>query len=151
MYNDIVSFLPDVANGLIVLLVGYVIARIVSWLVRLVLARVGLDGLSERRGIAGGLRGLGIGLSPSRLIAQTVFGLLFPGEAPQRGPAEEGAFLGLEGETIRSFTFSDSDDVIRAGYGFDANGALLTAIVIGEPDYMETDEAFEVLNSVTER
>ena len=77
MYNDIVSFLPDVANGLIVLLVGYVIARIVSWLVRLVLARVGLDGLSERRGIAGGLRGLGIGLSPSRLIAQTVFGLLF--------------------------------------------------------------------------
>ena len=41
--------------------------------------------------------------------------------------------------------------MIRAGYGFDANGALLTAIVIGEPDYMETDEAFEVLNSVTER
>ncbi|MDQ3780404.1 MAG: mechanosensitive ion channel [Chloroflexota bacterium] len=77
MYNDIVSFLPDVANGLIVLLVGYVIARIVGWLVRLVLARAGLDGLSERRGIAGGLRGLGIGLSPSRLIAQTVFGLLF--------------------------------------------------------------------------
>ena len=77
MYNDIASFLPDVVNGLIVLLVGYVIARIVGWLVRLVLTRTGLDDLAERRGIGGGLRGLGIGLTPSRLIAQTVFGLLF--------------------------------------------------------------------------
>ena len=77
MYNDIASFLPDVVNGLIVLLVGYVIARIVGWLVRLVLTKAGLDDLAERRGIVGGLRGLGIGLTPSRLIAQTVFGLLF--------------------------------------------------------------------------
>ena len=77
MFNDIASFLPDVVNGLIVLLVGYVIARIVGWLVRLVLTKAGLDDLAERRGIVGGLRGLGIGLAPSRLIAQTVFGLLF--------------------------------------------------------------------------
>ena len=77
MYNDIASFLPDVVNGLIVLLVGYLIARIVGWLVRLVLTKAGLDDLAERRGIVGGLRGLGIGLAPSRLIAQTVFGLLF--------------------------------------------------------------------------
>jgi small-conductance mechanosensitive channel len=77
MYSDIVSVLPDVVNGLIVLIVGYVIARIVGWLVRLVLTRAGLDDLSERHGIVGGLRGLGIGLTPSRLIAQTVFGLLF--------------------------------------------------------------------------
>jgi small-conductance mechanosensitive channel len=77
MYSDIASFLPDVVNGLIVLIVGYVIARIVGWLVRLVLTRAGLDDLSERRGIGSGLRGLRIGLTPSRLIAQTVFGLLF--------------------------------------------------------------------------
>jgi small-conductance mechanosensitive channel len=77
MYNDIASFLPDVVNGLIVLLMGYLIARIVGWLVRLVLRKAGLDDLSERRGIVSGLRGLGIGLTPSRLIGQTVFGLLF--------------------------------------------------------------------------
>ena len=77
MYNNIASFLPDVANGLIVLLIGYLIARIVGWLVHLVLTRAGLDDLSERRGIVSGLRGLGIGLVPSRLIAQTVFVLLF--------------------------------------------------------------------------
>ena len=77
MYRDIVSYLPDLINGLIVLLLGYLIARIIGWLVRLVLTRTGLDDLAERRGIGGGLRGLGIGLTPSRLIAQTVFGLLF--------------------------------------------------------------------------
>ena len=77
MYHDILAFLPDVANGLIVLLVGYLIARIVGWLVRLVLRKAGLDDLSERRGIVSGLRGLGIGLTPSRLIGQTAFGLLF--------------------------------------------------------------------------
>jgi len=77
MYNDIASFLPDVVNGLIVLLMGYLIARIVGWLVRIMLRKAGLDDLSERRGIASGLRGLGIGLTPSRLIGQTVFGLLF--------------------------------------------------------------------------
>jgi small-conductance mechanosensitive channel len=77
IYNDIFSLMPDVVNGLIVLLVGYVVARVVGWLVRLVLTRIGIDGLSERHGIVGGLRGLGIGLAPSRLIGQTVFGLLF--------------------------------------------------------------------------
>src|SRR3712207_2240219 len=55
MYNDIASFLPDVVNGLIVLLVGYLIARIIGWLVRLVLRKAGLDDLSERRGIVSGL------------------------------------------------------------------------------------------------
>ncbi|MDF2759273.1 MAG: hypothetical protein K0R44_2376 [Thermomicrobiales bacterium] len=77
MYNDIASFLPGVVNGLIVLVVGYLVARIIGGLVRLVLRKAGLDDLSERRGIVSGLRGLGIGLLPSRLIGQTVFGLLF--------------------------------------------------------------------------
>jgi small-conductance mechanosensitive channel len=76
IFSDIASVLPGVANGLIVLLVGYLVARVVRWLVRLVLTRLGLDELAERSGIVGGLRGLGIGLAASRLIAQTVFGLL---------------------------------------------------------------------------
>jgi small-conductance mechanosensitive channel len=76
IYTDIVSFIPSLANGLIVLLVGYLVARVVRWLVRFVLTRLGIDELAERTGIVGGLRGLGIELAPSRLIAQTVFGLL---------------------------------------------------------------------------
>ncbi len=74
--NGILSFVPGVINGLIVLLVGYVVARFVRWLVGAALRRLGVDAAAERGGIIGGLRGLGIGISPSRLIAQTVFWLL---------------------------------------------------------------------------
>ena len=74
--TDILSFLPGLVNGLLVLLVGYLVARIVRWLIGSALRRLGVDALAERSGVIGGLRGLGIALSPSRLIAQTVFGLL---------------------------------------------------------------------------
>jgi len=74
--TDILSFVPGLVNGLLVLLVGYLVARCVRWLVSVVLRRLGIDALADRSGVVGGLRGLGIGLSPSRLIAQTVFGLL---------------------------------------------------------------------------
>jgi small-conductance mechanosensitive channel len=74
--TDILAFLPGLVNGLLVLLVGYLVARIVRWLIGSALRRLGLDALAERSGVIGGLRGLGIALSPSRLIAQTVFGLL---------------------------------------------------------------------------
>ncbi len=74
--TDILSFVPGLVNGLLVLLVGYLVARFVRWLIGVVLRRLGIDALADRSGVVGGLRGLGIGLSPSRLIAQTVFGLL---------------------------------------------------------------------------
>lgn len=73
---DILSFVPGLVNGLLVLVMGYLVARSVRWLVGSVLRRLGLDALAERSGVVGGLRGLGIGPSPSRLIAQTVFWLL---------------------------------------------------------------------------
>lgn len=74
--TDIVAFVPSVVNGLLVLLVGYLVARFVRWLVGVVLRRLGVDDAAERSGIIGGLRGLSIGLLPSRLIAQTIFWLL---------------------------------------------------------------------------
>jgi hypothetical protein len=61
MYNDIVAFLPDVVNGLIVLLVGYLIARIVGWLVRLVLTRPGLTTSRSAAASAAGYAGWGSG------------------------------------------------------------------------------------------
>ena len=74
--TDIVSYLPSLANGLLVLLVGYLVARLVRWLLRVVLQRVGVDAMAERSGAVTGLRRLGIPLFPSALIAQIVFGLL---------------------------------------------------------------------------
>jgi tetratricopeptide (TPR) repeat protein len=108
-------------------------------------------GVFVARVTAGGRGGDGSAEQRGLRKLETVLGLLSPDQAPQRGPAEEGGFAGLEGEQVRRYTFNDGDEVIRAGYGFDVNGALLTAIVFGEPDYMESDESYEVLNSVADQ
>ena len=74
--TDIVSYIPSVVNGLLVLLVGYLVARAVRWLLYTVLHRIGVDRLAERSGVNIGFRRLGIRLIPSLLIAQIVFGFL---------------------------------------------------------------------------
>jgi small-conductance mechanosensitive channel len=73
---DIINFIPNLINGLIILLVGYVISRIVRWLLETVLKRLRFDPLVERSGVTGSLRGLGVQTPLSQIIAQTVFALL---------------------------------------------------------------------------
>lgn len=108
-------------------------------------------GIFVVRVAAGGSVGAGTPTGRALRKFERVLTLLFPDEAPRRGASEQGAFLGLEGAQIRRYTFNGGGGVIRAGFGFDVNGALLAAIVFGEPEYMGTDEAYEVLNSVAER
>jgi small-conductance mechanosensitive channel len=73
---DIVNFIPNLINGLIILLVGYLVSRFVRWLLRFVLTRLRFDPLVERTGITGSLRGLGVKMSLSEIVAQTIFTLL---------------------------------------------------------------------------
>lgn len=73
---DIINFIPNLVNGLIILLVGYLIARLVRWVLTVVLGRLKLDPLIERTGITGSLRGLGVKTPISQIIVQTIFALL---------------------------------------------------------------------------
>lgn len=70
---DIITFIPNLINGLIILLVGVLISRLVRWLLATVLRRLGFDPLIERTGITGALRGLGVKMPVSQIVAQTVF------------------------------------------------------------------------------
>lgn len=74
--TDIISFIPRLVNGLIILLVGYLIAAVVRWLLRFILRRLRFDALVERTGITGSLRGVGVRAPLSEVIAQTIFALL---------------------------------------------------------------------------
>jgi small-conductance mechanosensitive channel len=74
--TDIVNFIPNLVNGLIILLVGYLLARLVRWIVSNVLRRLKFDPLIERTGITGSLRGLGVKMPLSEIFAQTIFTLL---------------------------------------------------------------------------
>lgn len=74
--TDLVGFIPRLVNGLIILVVGYLIAWALRWLIGAILRRLRIDPLLDRVGITGSLRGIGIQTPVSQLIAQTVFAFL---------------------------------------------------------------------------
>jgi small-conductance mechanosensitive channel len=74
--TDIINFIPNLVNGLIILVVGYLIARVVRWVLATILRRLKFDPLIERTGITGSLRGLGVKTPLSEILGQTIFTLL---------------------------------------------------------------------------
>jgi small-conductance mechanosensitive channel len=74
--TDIINFIPNLINGVIILLVGVLIARVARWVLQTALVRLRFDPLVERAGIMGALRGLGVRLPLSRIVAQLIFVLL---------------------------------------------------------------------------
>jgi small-conductance mechanosensitive channel len=74
--TDIINFIPNLVNGLIILLVGYLVARFLRWILAGALRRLKVDRLIERTGVTGSLRGLGVKTPISQILAQTVFVLL---------------------------------------------------------------------------
>jgi small-conductance mechanosensitive channel len=74
--SDIVNFVPNLINGLIILVVGYLVARVVRWLVAAVLGRTGFDPAADRAGLTGALKGLGVTKPLSSMLAEAVFALL---------------------------------------------------------------------------
>ena len=75
--DAIFEFLPRIIGFLVILLIGYIIARVVSTVVRKLLEKVGIDGKlhesSARRYVDAALPGA----SPSNGIARVVFWLIF--------------------------------------------------------------------------
>lgn len=75
--TDILTFIPHFVNGLIILIVGYLISAGIRWLVRFILQRVHLQELADRAGIINAMRRLGIRASLPEIIAQILFFFLF--------------------------------------------------------------------------
>ncbi len=73
IFIDILDFLPHFVNGLIVLIVGYLVSALVRWIVRAVLRGVRLEQVAQRAGITTALQGLGVRAPISEIIAQIVF------------------------------------------------------------------------------
>ncbi len=71
--TDILDFIPRFINGMIILLVGYLVSLLVRKIVSFVLRRVRLEQIAERTGLTGALQGLGVKAPLSQIIAQIVF------------------------------------------------------------------------------
>lgn len=71
--TDIINFIPLFVNGLIILIVGYLISVVVRWSIRFVLQHIGLEQLADRVGITNAMHGLGIRAPLAEIVAQIVF------------------------------------------------------------------------------
>ena len=71
--TDILNFIPMLVNGLIILIIGYLISIVVRWIVRFVIRKSRLEQLAGRMGVTGVLTRLGIHIALSEIIAQIVF------------------------------------------------------------------------------
>jgi Conserved TM helix len=71
--TEILNFLPHLINGLIILIVGYLLSALIRWIIRTLLLRLHFEQLADRIGITNALRSLGVRLPLSGVIAQIVF------------------------------------------------------------------------------
>ncbi|MGH2497575.1 MAG: mechanosensitive ion channel family protein [Ktedonobacteraceae bacterium] len=71
--TDIINFIPLFVNGLIILIVGYLISALVRWILRTVFRQIRFNQLADRAGITNALSGLGVRVPLSEVIAQIVF------------------------------------------------------------------------------
>lgn len=68
-----IAYLPHLVGAIILLLVGFAVAWLLGRLVRLLLARLGLDALGDRTGLTEDLARVGVQLAPSALIGRLIF------------------------------------------------------------------------------
>lgn len=71
--TDILDFIPRFINGLIILIVGYLICLLVRWILGVVFRAIRLEQLAERTGVSAVVRGLGVRAPLPRILAQIVF------------------------------------------------------------------------------
>lgn len=76
MWAEVVAFLPNLAAALVILVAGYVVARIVATVVRRMLAVVGFDRLSDRIGLASLLSRINVESTASHILSRIVFWIL---------------------------------------------------------------------------
>lgn len=73
---DVAAFVPKLLGALVILLIGWVVARIVQAVAGRILARARLDAAAERLGVQETLRTSGIERPPSGVVARLLFWLL---------------------------------------------------------------------------
>lgn len=74
--NNILNWLPNLVGALLWLIIGWIIARLVQFILANLLRRLGLDRISEKAGITKFLTDANLDPSVSRLIARLTYWLI---------------------------------------------------------------------------
>ncbi|GAA1572131.1 hypothetical protein GCM10009804_30560 [Kribbella hippodromi] len=76
-FSKLLSFIPNLLGGLVILVIGYFVAKVLGKLVGKLLGRVGFDQWMERAGVSGVLQRSGTGLTASAMLGKVVFWFVF--------------------------------------------------------------------------
>lgn len=77
LWSKVAEFLPNIFGALLLLIVGYLVAKAIGVVVSKLLAKVGLDKLTERSGIATAVQSTGIQTSASQIFGKVIYWLIF--------------------------------------------------------------------------
>ncbi len=73
IFTDILGFIPRFANGLIILIIGYLISVIVRWFTRLIFKYLHVDEVAERTGINNAMRSLSVRMPVHVILPHIIF------------------------------------------------------------------------------
>ena len=76
-FSKLLSFIPNLLGGLVILVIGYFVAKVLGKLVGKLLGRVGFDHWMERAGVSSVLQRSGTGLTASAVLGKVVFWFVF--------------------------------------------------------------------------
>ena len=75
-WREIAAFFPNLVGALVILVVGYIVAKIASAVVRRLLSVVGFDRLGERTGVTDLLKRINVEKTASYILGRVVFWIL---------------------------------------------------------------------------
>lgn len=111
-----VTYLPRLAVFLVVLIVGYALARLLGRAVDVLLARLGLDELARQTGLTEDLARVGLRTRPARLIGRLIYAIVLVATLVQAADA-----LGL----------APLSEALRRFLEFSPNVVLALALLLG--------------------
>lgn len=122
--GDVAGFLPKLITGLVFILIGWIISRIIRGIIVSVSERVGVNGIFENAGLTNGLKKMNVGMSPSQLIGAILYWVIFLNFLLAGLDA-----MGLEGATRPLEQLITSIPAIIAGLVFFVLGTMLAQFV----------------------
>ena len=77
LVSRLVEFLPTLLTALVLLIAGWLIARLIAAGVRRLATRFNFDSLLDRAGLLQGLRQAGVNRSPAAILGNLIFWIIF--------------------------------------------------------------------------
>ena len=76
LWTEVALFAPNLVGALVILLIGYLISRIIKFIVSAFLKKIKVDSASEKVGIKEALNKTGITIDPSEIVGKIAFWII---------------------------------------------------------------------------